>query len=349
MHGRKWEPIPVPPVPGYVRILVASSLLVALVMVSLPSRARACVIAAPSASIDELQVSPGSEAAFPLRVRNLPLEVRPLGKGRAKVSLLSPLAFTTTHELAKLDIRLAKRTSLYDGRITLASGLAPSLVQDGSAQEGEVLAASLPLAEFRPEESLAIPCAQLTVAGELESAETPALVYPTHSIRYVLDPEHLPLYADRHERAPIWMSFRGGLQVLSADGSWMRVQARWSDGSSVQGWIPRRLATIHKGVLLQGVTGSGIGSLSACGRSHMPSLTPFLVRAGAPIHSRDGGPIWAQAATTIKVMAFSLSRSDGWIQIASIEGLPPEPCSEHDRFWVHASDIVWTDAPLSED
>jgi hypothetical protein len=312
------------------------------------SRAEACVIEAAEASVDQVSIAPPGESAFTITLHKLPMDVKPGAKGNAELSVKAPLLFTTQHSMHQLPVRFARRTSLLGGRLVVGKGHAPGFTDRREAPTQKRIGARLGLQELKVDVPVEVPCSALTLSADTSLPSTPPVfAHPTASISYVQTKSRLPLYAARKERAPFWIRFHGPLQVIEQNADWVHVQAKWQDGSSLQGWVPRRLAKIRHGVVPQGEGAiGGVVGHGTCGRSHPPRLISFKLHAGAPIHTAAKGAIWAHTAASIKVRAFVLARSDGWIQIASIDGLPPGPCGEHEKFWVHAQHVLWTDTPL---
>lgn len=312
-----------------------------------PASASACLIQGQAASIDDLEVRPIDEESFKLSVRQVQVQVTPGRDGQSDISVLAPLRFRTTHATDALDIRFGQRSSLADGRVVIANGAIPTIVADGKTTTTDSVSARLGMLEFVPEAPIAVPCSALTVSSGSYVARGPGLELTESKIGYLHTDARLPLYAQARARDPLWMQFKGVLQVVGKKRGWLHVKASWSDGSRVEGWIPEGLAKVHKAVPEQTTTAQmGMLSMGSCGRSHPPRLAAFTLRAGAPIHTRAKGVIWAHSASVISVKAFPLDRSDGWMQIAAVAGLPAQPCSEHVNIWVHASDLVWTAKPL---
>lgn len=308
--------------------------------------AGACLISAQAASVDSLVVAPPGEESFELRVLGLPIEVTPGEKGLATVTVLGPLVFSSEHSLAALDLRTSKRSAVMDDRVWISKDQHLSLAANAEARTGDSLPMTLPLLEFLPETSVDVPCSDLTVGDNNAATEIPSLLLSESNSSYIETDARLPLYAKPGQDNPLWMQFKAPLQVIEQKKDWLRVRARWSDGSKLRGWLPANAAVVKRGRLplpaghLLGRIGIG-----HCGRSHAPQRIVFQLRPGTPIHNRAKGAIWAHSASRMEVEAFALDRSDGWLQIAEIDGFPAPPCSAHRNIWVHASDLVWTERP----
>jgi hypothetical protein len=329
------------------RLMILS--VIALAFLATQAQAEPCVITAEQATISGLRVQPAGEDGFGIDTLRVPVEVRPGEKGQGEILVRAPLRFTVEHALARLQGRLAKRVVLLDGRVVLARGLPLSFpgTSLGARDREDSIASTIPLQELRPKNKIAIPCEDLDLTGEPAENrewEQPQLELSGKAMTYVQSAnKELPLYAEREAVDPFWFKFAGPLAVIREKDSWLRVRARWSDGSMLRGWIPKDRVTLLRNVPVHGSGGIGSLGFGHCGRSHRPALVKFRVHAHAPIHSGPRGAIWAHTAAAIQVEAFALRRSDGWVQIGKLEGLPSPPCGEHGKIWVHASHLLWSE------
>ena len=263
--------------------------------------------------------------------------------------MTAPLRFTTEHPANQFGVTVGKRVSLLDGRLRLAAGMTATFALDGQrdSKRSDALV-TLPLSDLQPAQPVSIPCDALNIPGELAyGATTPELKSTTKVIEHATASAPFALYARRQVRDPWMIAFRGPLKVLAHSGAWVKLQARWSDGSILQGWSNSEDLVLHTSVPVGGLGGLGSIGFGHCGGStHRMRPIPDVLKPNAPIHNRAGGAIWAHTTGTIKVEGFALARSDGWLQITSMEGLPPRACSNHDKFWVHADHIQWTKTPI---
>lgn len=333
--------------------LITGPLLSCLLSLVSSAHAAPCVIKAPRATIASVAIHPKGEEPFHISLAKVPVEVTPSAEGPAELLAKAPLRFTARHPMNKLGVQVARRTSLLDGRLILEKGLTPGFVNietaagTGQALEAGRIPVGLPLAELRPLQSPTLPCSALTVSGDGEQRQPPSLVLPEGPVAHVSTSEPISLYSERKRVAPWRIRLSQPLLVIARKGTWVKLQAKWSDGSSLQGWVPSELVTIRRGPLGAGRFGQGmIGLGHLCSRSHGPAVATFQIHAHAPIHSKARGAVWAHTADTLEIRAFPLARSDGWIQIASLDGLPTQPCSEHSKLWVHARHVLWTGKPL---
>lgn len=328
---------------------IATSLALAILGLAAVASAAPCAIKSRAAHVRKVKIEPGGGSPFFITLERLPIEARPLDNKVASLEVERPLRFTTEHPLNSLGVKLKKRTSIKEGRLVLAKGLTATFLDSEKFDPKRSDAVMrVPLFEMQPVAPLAIPCDALTVPGtdSWESSSTPAIASAEKEILHATASSAFPLFTKRKAVDPWMIKFTGPLTVVKRSGPWVKLRAKWSDGSILQGWSNSEELEIRDAVPLGGMGSLGSIGMGHCGRSHHRSPIPYVLKANAPIQTRAQGAIWAHTAGVIKVMAFPLSRSDGWLQIASIEGLPPESCSDHNKFWVHADHIQWTNKPL---
>jgi hypothetical protein len=332
------------------RLPLASLIFSSLSLFALPSFAEAkpCAINTESASVNQVRIRAGKTEPFTVQVRKLPAQVTPGAKGAATLLVESPLRFSTEHPMNKLGLELSKRTPLADGRIVLARGLTPRFIDRSEVEESGPLPVKLPLSELTVVTPLALPCSALRLPKDADSSWSPGLDIPEKRvIDHVVTSEEISLYARPEKVDPLRIKFGGPLTVVATRGAWVRLRAKWSDGSVLKGWVPKsEVSVLRKDPEYEGHGYGGMRGI--CGGGHRPTPVPFKLRSHAPIHEAAGGEIWAHTAGIITVKALSLSRSDGWMQIIEVEGFPAEGCSRHDRFWVHADNVLWTGKPLRD-
>lgn len=309
--------------------------------------ANPCAVRAQSASVDNVSIQPAGEAAFGFSLEHLPMEARLSGTNAAELEVMAPLRFTTSHSWNNLGVMLSARVSLMDGRLIIPAGAYVNVAAQNHDTKNEDLPALLHLRELRTRAPVPIPCAKLTLPGNTPLSRTrPAHVLPKTQIVFARTDNEFALYATTKEVAPWHIKFDGPLKVVKRSGSWLRVEAKWDDGTRLRGWAKSELFLVTRAVPV-GVGGEmGAIGMGLCGSSHRRAPIPFILKANAPIHSGPKGAIWAHTAGSIKVEAFSLSRSDGWMQIVGVDGFPKRGCSDHNKIWVHASSVQWTDTPL---
>jgi hypothetical protein len=306
-----------------------------------------CVVDAETASVAHVAIQPAGEEAFSFSLEHLPMEARLTGSNDATLHVTSPLRFTTTHAWNRLGVVTRKRTVLFGGRLVIPQDLGIRFAGGEHDVDGDVLPAALPLQELVPTKPIAIPCDALTLPRDVVRLyETPELLRSETKILFATTSKEFPLYSSPKARAPWLIKFHGPLRVLRTSGDWIKVQAKWAGGSVLQGWALSEHFSIQDAVPTAG--GSGLGSIGMghCGSSHRRAPAPFVLRANAPIHSGPKGAIWAHTAGKLRVHAFALARSDGWMQVVRVPGFPKQGCREHNKIWVHADSVQWTDAPI---
>ena len=233
------------------------------------------------------------------------------------------------------------------GRILLAKGLEPNFVALDEAEfettrEADSIRVSLPLASLTVETPLVLPCASVTISHRDEDFVRPTIERSRQPMRFVTTDEVIKLYQKTEAVDPLAIRLRSSWTVIGERKNWVRLQAKWSDGSLVRGWVESEGLAIQQGMPPAGFGTAGIGHGGMCGGGHRGIVTGVTVHSHAPVHDGPGGAIWAHAAGNIVVDVFATLRADGWIQVANIEGLPTERCSLHRKIWVHAKHILWT-------
>lgn len=306
-----------------------------------------CVVDAETASVEHVAIHPAGEEAFSFSLEHLPMEARLTGSNDASLHVKSPLRFTTKHTWNKLGVVTRKRTVLFGGRLVIPLGLRISFAGGEHDVDADVLPTALPLHELVPTAPIAIPCDALTLPRDVARLyETPEFLRSETKITFATTSKEFPLYSRPKARAPWLIKFNGPLLVLRTSGEWIKVQAKWAGGSVLQGWARSEYFSIQNAVPTTGGIGLGSIGLGHCGTSHRRAPSPFVLRANAPIHSGPKGAIWAHTASKLKVHAFALARSDGWLQVVRVPGFPKQGCREHNKIWVHADSVQWTDTPI---
>lgn len=331
-----------------VSLLVSLTLGFVTTAVAHVASAAPCSVSGQTASIANVSIQPASEDAFSLALEHLPVEARLSGTNAAELHVKGPLRFTTEHPWNALGVNVRKRISLLDGRLVLSRALRVSLVANKHDKERSDIPVALPLSELQPSATLLIPCQALTLPRNvpLSSSEPPEHLLSTTKIAYATTSNEFALYARPKAVAPWRIKFRGALKIVKRSGGWVKVQAKWTDGSMLQGWASSEHFSIERSIAPSIGHQYGIRGIGTCGSTHRREPVPFLLKANAPIHSGPQGAIWAHTSGVIKVHTFSAFRSDGWLQIARIDGFPKPGCGEHSKIWVHADFVKWTDTPM---
>lgn len=312
------------------------------------SEAAPCEFATQSADVTWVNVQPTGGTPFRLLLDKRPLTATPMASGSSTIEVDAPLRFTATQRTSQLGARLAKRTSIAGGRIVLARGLAPnfSAVESAefeSATEAGSIPVALPLLGFSTKDRLDLPCSAVDISWTASAYDAPLYRLPKGPLSFVDTREPILLYKDRELVDPLEIRFGSALVVVARRGKWVRLRARWSDGSVLQGWAEAAAVTVQRGSPKSDlVQGGMVGFGGGCGGGHRRQEIPLKLHSHAPIHDSAGGEIWAQTAGTITVHAFPLTRSDGWIQISKVDGLPTGECAVHNRIWVHAEHVLWS-------
>ncbi len=328
-------------------LLVSLTLALATTSITQPVNAAPCSIEAQAASVNNVFVHPAGEEAFSFNLAHLPMEARLSGTNYAELHVKRPLRFTTQHSWNKLGVKVLARTSLLDGRLVLPKDMLIGVAANNHETTRSDIPVTLLLHELRPHEPVLVPCEALKLPRDTpHSREESEQLLPETEIVFAVASKEFSLYAKRKEVAPWRIKFRGALKVVKRSGNWVNVQANWAGGARLQGWAKSDNFSIQRGKApSNGGTPGSIG-MGICGSSHRLAPVSFVLKANAPVHSGPKGAIWAHTAGVIKVKAFSLSRSDGWMQVVRVDGFPKPGCLEHNKIWVHADSVKWTDRPI---
>lgn len=309
-----------------------------------------CSLETEAADLAWVNVSPTGSQPFRINLDKRPLTATPGENGISTIQVASPLRFTATQATNGLGARLKRRTAMAGGRIVLAKGHEPTFVPltgtaFETASEADSLRVSLPLSSLTVETPLALPCASLSISHSAKDFLRPEIKRPSHAVRFVKTDEVIELYEKTKAVDPLAIRLASSWTVVAERQHWVRLQAKWSDGSLVRGWVKSEALTIQEGLPPDDGELSGSGGMGMCGGGHRGVVTGVTVHSHAPVHDGPGGAIWAHAAGNIVVDVVATFRADGWIQVATIEGIPKQNCGEHRRIWVHAKHILW--APVA--
>jgi hypothetical protein len=306
--------------------------------VPLPARAR-CRVNAPAAYLEKVEVRAGKLQPFFLTLNTASIQITPHPMFSA-LKVQAPLRFDVqAYPTGKIAWRMSRETRLLGGRLTLAKGVQPTLV----AVKNNALKVDLPHAGFvLPRRSVELPCSAVTVASKRELYTIPSIEAPKAGVTRAgpSGAEATPFYRTPRATGPLWVKLQTITAVVARKPGWVQLELRWSDGSSLKGWVPRKLVELDPKMLgpLRTV-GTALGQ-SRCRRSHRPRLVAFTLKGSAPIAAGPDGPVWAKATAGLEVLAFPISRADGWVQVGKVKGLPAF-CGEHKQIWVHAKNIIW--------
>lgn len=295
--------------------------------------------------MENVVIQPGHETPFRLKLEHLPIEATLTGESDAVLHVNGSLRFSTRHKWAKLDVMTRKRTVLLGGRLVLPAAMSADVVlADGHDAKNSGIPLVAPLMGLTPTTPIIVPCAKLTLGSDIQVVRAPAFLTARKAKPlWASRTTDFALYRRPKTVAPWRITFAGPLEVLERRGLWVKLRATWSNGARLQGWALSELFSFTKLPGLEHHTSRDGSAFGACGRMHQRMPNSFRLKPNAPIHASANGEIWAHTAAAIEIRAFALSRSDGWLQIAEVQGFPTESCRDHDRFWVHASHVQWTD------
>jgi hypothetical protein len=115
------------------------------------------------------------------------------------------------------------------------------------------------------------------------------------------------------------------------------VVARWNDGSRLKGWVEEKYLKTSAETVLTRHAGQSVHATIGC--ADPPRLVPVAIRDGAEIAEAPNGAVWAHTTRRVTARALPAQNGDEWIRIATMPGLPAEPCAEHRNLWVRARDV----------
>lgn len=275
-----------------------------------------------------------------MNVKGVPLELQlEGGETRARVDVFDPLRFTGSYAVEELALRIAAPVDLYGGRIRVGQGAAPKRhgVQGGvlqvSVQEMLGVATKAPLS---------VPCRRFGLSDGSPYA-TPSAVVPAPGWKAVgLRHGFIPLHLYTGEGDALWVRYAGPLFVEDRKPGWVLLRAQWSDGSRLRGWTRERYVTAEFNPAPEGWFEGRTMYGDSCGSSHPPARRAVTVVESSPVAAAPNGAVWAQVAREIRVEAYShsLDRSDGWVELAVVPGLPAGACEPHEHLWVQRAHVV---------
>ncbi len=296
-----------------------------------------CIIEAKEASIEDLVIRLPGEKAFSITIDKSLVELTPTRRGRGKLHVLEPLIFSTSHKLNDAGIQLKEKMTLLGGRLTLARGLVPrSFANKVDSSDESRIGIQVSLKQFKPISTISVPCSGLTIKNNTDThVNLNNRVYRVQTERHLSIRTKFRLYAQPQKSSPFWIRFHGPLYVTKTQGKWIQLQAKWNDGSSLQGWIPRYLARFKYS---NPITYSGYSyrRYLKCGENDLPALKTVTLEAGAPIHSKPDGATWAKVANTVKASVSVETSADEWVRIVSLPSLLATRCQGHDHIWIRS-------------
>jgi hypothetical protein len=217
-------------------LLVSFALGLVTAVLARVASAAPCAVSAQAASVQHVSIHPAGEEAFAFSLAQLPMEARLSGTNAAQLEVKSPLRFTTLHPWNNLGVNARTRTSLLGGRLVVPKGALVNIAANKHNAESSELPVTLPLHELRTRTPLLVPCAKLTLPRNVsENRESPQHLLPETEIVFAITSKEFALYAKPKAVAPWHITFSGALRVLKRSGSWIHVEAKWSDGSILRG------------------------------------------------------------------------------------------------------------------
>jgi hypothetical protein len=273
-----------------------------------------------------------SGTSFTVDLQDVPmvLEARE-GSSEAQVDVLAPLRFHGRYPVDRLAFRAAAEVELQRGRIRLGKGAAPTWL----GVRGRGLRFTLDQLRVEVEAELEVDCSHVGLSDGTPYAAPAATVPPAgHSTG--AGPGFVPLYVTPKEVDPLRVRYAGPFSIEATEPGWVLIEATWADGSRLRGWTPERNVTPHFERFESVVEGRSWGP--ECTNTDAV-LTQLVVRKGASVAASPAGPVWARVTQALTVDALPLSRQNDWIPIADMPGLPADPCTEHQHFWVNVSDV----------
>lgn len=298
-----------------------------------PEALAPCHFAAERTTLDSVNVSVPRHR-FALGLKDVPATIELVeDEPDARLRVTSPLRFTATYPQGKLPLLVAASTDLFEGRIRLGLGAKPDWLDvrgDGIRLSTQ---RTLSVAVKQP---LTMDCGHLGLSdGRANSSAHLAL---GSGERIGTGGDFVPFYVQPEGGAPIDIRYPGAWVLRARRPGWARLEATWSDGSQVTGWIPEHYTTdSFEGQVVPSEQWVG----KRCGWADAPPLDKVTVRAGAAIATSAAGPVWAYVTRDIEVDALAGSSHD-WIQVGALPGLVslPEGCSHHQHVWVHSRDVA---------
>jgi hypothetical protein len=253
------------------------------------------------------------------------------GASDARVEVLSPLQFSTSHSVAEIPLRVAREVDLFEGSLRLGRGARPQIrhARDDRVEVGFDQSLAL---RVEPEPRLS--CADLTLASRGESRHSRAWRQWPDGARFVGVGPGLVRVAPTQTAPPMLsVEYAGPLEWVEERAGRVRVRARWEKGSLLDGWVPadRVRSEYERPRFLTDGYSAGAGC---------QDVTPerVHVQRGVAVASRPNGPVWARFATDTDAQTKPELQVDGWVPVTSVDGIRLDSCSEH--AWVPSSDVV---------
>lgn len=267
-----------------------------------------------------VSVAPDAATRFDVTLDGARIEVTLTGGDDAVVRGVSPLAFEARSRRRDVPLGVARAgwiTPLVHA--STATWLVPRAVHGGEVEVEVDVGGEVRL------EPVTLPCSGLT----LRSAERDWIEHEPGPVGFLATV--LPLQA-RPDRGAVYSLVLAAptaltLHELDERKGWVRVEARWTDGTKVRGWTPSEwLERDHNRIgLLRGLRGQG-----ACGIGRVRILPP-----GTAVHAGPDGARWATITSPTHV---TIDTSvPGWWRVLRLPGLAADTvCGAIEHVWVEA-------------
>ena len=288
----------------------------------------ACVVSGARLSQSFVDVPLGSGGSLTLHLTNVPAEIVPpvAGQRRAAVRVHGPLEFTGSTVLS----------GLVPSRVI---ELIPSIVRGGPGcwlsdvhSDGSSVTASAQIG-FLDVGEVRAPCNALSTDDSAHARQVPppkgnrwtARVWSDDPDDHDESDQEFSLRA-RPDAAPVTLSGVAEFERLAEQSSWVKLSARYSDGSSVTGWAERSKVRPMRPDEDSGEMGSGgLGFLGTpdCADPQMPKNSRRMkvrVPSGTAVSAAPGSTPWATTTRPLEVRA--LAADDfAWLQLLEIPGI----------------------------
>lgn len=267
----------------------------------------------------EVTVAPDPATTFDVRLSGARAEVTLMPEG-ARVRVVSPLAFEASAALTDVPLGVARATWITP--LVFASTktwLAPRTLREDGVE------VALDLGDEVRVEPVAVPCVSLA----LRPAERDPVEVEVGLVTFrgtVLPLQRAP---DRGEVFSLVLASPDALSLheLGQRKGWVRVEARWTDGTKIRGWTPAD-ALERDPYRMGRITGFGRGICQLGARRTLPT--------GTAIHSAPDGPRWATVTTPTS--AEIDASVPGWWRVVRMPGLgTADLCDQLEHVWARAN------------
>lgn len=312
-----------------------------------PAAAKPCRLQGLARDWYDLPVQPESGPTFALRLERATVDIAldaDSARDEVTVSVSSPLAFEARVPLAAvpLGVRRAGRLSPF-----VTASASTWLVADAIA--GDRLRAHLDLGPKWRIDPVEVPCDTLVLRPSRRDDEvhaSPAAVRWRGPV--------LSLYASPGRGAVFTLVERAApapeearrmaelpLTELRRGRGWTEVEARFSEGTRVRGWVSNDQLSTQLRLSPMGKLAYGRGACITSSAERRVTLRP-----DAPIYDAQAGRLWAHVPPTPPSGVYAVSGADGWSQLTRIPGLLPNDDALNARLevaWIRTSDLVTSD------